>query len=375
MSESKCITLKQYRILLSFSLLLIFTTSSLPAFFSAAVQVILFCLIQLFFFSHIKNKRVCLGIFMVLAAAFGEGMYYLSEYLPASVSSGGFFLLPASTFLFLTVPMFDYFSEEKALSFSDIFRGILFYLPVGFIIATFREICGKGSVLGEHFDALDKVHVNFFEHTAGSALLVLFALVCLHAVKNDGLDKTWILDTSEQRMKKYRPISGKSEKRFLLLSICVLVYDTLFGVSGILFVHSVDERLLMPAHFVLLSVITTVVLLTPLVKIFRLSETMDKYFYVPLLCVITTSIPLVFYARYLEAPAHSISAERIVWWATLMVGVWFFTAIVIAYTRSIQGRLLFGKHPKCLEGIPLIVLHVLLTMIVFMPWTEVLEKF
>ena len=159
------------------------------------------------------------------------------------------------------------------------------------------------------------------------------------------------------------------------MSVCVLVYDTLFGVFGILFVHSAPAEFLKSSHFVLLSVITTILLLTPLVKIFRLSETMDKYFYVPILCVITTSIPLVFYARYLEAAQHPISAERIIWWAMLMVGVWLFTAIVIAYTRSIQGRLLFGKHPKCLEGIPMIVLHVLLTMIVFMPWTEVLEKF
>ena len=375
MSEIKCITLKQYRILLSFSLLLIFTTSSIPAFLAAAVQVILFSLLHLFVFSHIKRKRICWAIFMILAAVFGEGMYFLSEYLPVSVSSGGFFLLLASTFLFLLVPMFDYFSEGKALSASDITKGFLFYVPVGFVIASVREICGLGSVMGEHFEALDKVHLHFFEHTAGSAILVLFALVCLHIVKNDGTDKTWILDTSEQKMKKYRPISGKSEKQFLLLSVCVLVYDTLFGIFGILFVHNVDEKLLQPAHFILFSVIATVLLLTPLVKIFRLSETMDAYFYVPLLCVITTSIPLVFYVRYLEAASQTISAERIVWWAMIMVGVWLFTAIVIAYTRSIQGRLLFGKHPKCLEGIPFIVLHVLLAMIVFMPWTQVLEKF
>lgn len=375
MSETKCISLKQYRILLSFSLLLIFTTSAIPAFLAAVVQVILFCFVHLFLFTHIKSKRICWAIFMILAAALGEGMFFLSEYLPVSVSSGGFFLLPASTFLFLIVPMFDYFSEEKALTASDITKGLLYYIPVGFVIASVREICGLGSVMGERFEALDKVHLHFFEHSAGSALLVLFALVCLYLVKSDGTDKTWILDTSEQRMKKYRPISGKSEKEFLLLSVCVLVYDILFGAFGILFVHNVDEKLLSPAHFVLLSVITTVLLLTPLVKIFRLSETMDNYFYVPLLSVITTSIPLVFYVRYLEAASHPISAERIVWWVMLMIGVWLFTTLVIAYTRSIQGRLLFGKHPKCLEGIPLIVLHVLLAMIVFMPWTQVLEKF
>ncbi len=375
MSEDRCITLKQYRILLSFSLLLIFTTSSLPAFLSATVQMILFCLLQLFVFSRIKNKRICWGIFIFMTAVFGEGMSFLSAHLPSGVSSGGFFLLPASTFLFLLVPMFDYFSEEKALSASDIAKGFLFYIPVGFVIASVREICGQSTVMGEHFEALDKVHVSFFGHTAGSALLVLFALVCLYIVKNDGQNDSWILETSGQRMKKYSPISAKSEKEFMLLSVCVLVYDMLFGVFGILFVYSVDEKLLKPAHFVLLSVITTILLLTPLIKIFRLSETMDKYFYVPLLCVITTSMPLVFYARYLEAASRPISAERIIWWAMLMVGVWLFVTIVIAYTRSIRGRLLFGKQPKCLEGIPLIVLHVLLAMIVLMPWTEVLEKF
>ena len=57
-----------------------------------------------------------------------------------------------------------------------------------------------------------------------------------------------------------------------------------------------------------------------------------------------------------------------------MVGVWIFTTVVIAYTRSIHGRLLFGRQPKYFEGIPLIVLHVLLAMIVFMPWTQILAN-
>ena len=57
-----------------------------------------------------------------------------------------------------------------------------------------------------------------------------------------------------------------------------------------------------------------------------------------------------------------------------MVGVWLFTTLVVAYIRSIYERLMFGKQPSCLEGIPLIVLHVLLAMIVFMPWTDVLAR-
>ena len=74
------------------------------------------------------------------------------------------------------------------------------------------------------------------------------------------------------------------------------------------------------------------------------------------------------------SPIRTDSPLRIIWWIALMVGVWPFTAAVVAYARSINGRLLFGKQPKCLEGIPLIVLHILLAMVVFMPWTQVMAN-
>ena len=115
-------------------------------------------------------------------------------------------------------------------------------------------------------------------------------------------------------------------------------------------------------------------LLTLLIKVFRLSDALDEYFYVPLLTVVMTSTPLIVYTRYLDIPDSTAAAVKIAWWAALMVGVWLFTTVVVAYIRSIHERLMFGKQPKCLEGIPLVVLHVLLAMIVFMPWTDVLAR-
>lgn len=374
MRDTKCIPLKQYRILLSFSLLLIFTTSSVPAFGCAVAQTFLFCLINLFVFSHVSNKRICWGIFIIVAAVMGEGMYYLSSILPESFYSGGFFLLPASTFLFLCTPMFDYINEERTIRIPDFLFGMLFYILSGIMISVIRELFGQSSLLGIDVPSFSKWQIRFFGHAAGAALMVLGILVVLAWWKNLDEEEQWLLETSEKKSKLYHPVSAKTERGFVVLSICMLVYDLLFGVIGAAAIYTVPSSYNQPAHVVTLSTLTSVLILTLLVKIFRLSEIMDDFFYVPLLSIVMTSTPLIVYTRYLDLPDQTGTAVRIVWWVALMVGVWLFTTMVVAYIRSIYQRLMFGKQPRCLEGIPLIVLHVLLAMIVFMPWTHVLSK-
>ena len=374
MDEYQCISKKQYCILLAFSLELIFTTSSVPAFCSAAIQIILFTLVNLFVFSKISNKRVCWGIFLFLAALMGEGMLFLSDYLPDSFSSGGFFLLPASTFLFLTAPIFDYISEDKRVSAEDLFRGSIFFVPAGILISTVRELFGLASFLGIEVPGFSRWKIRFFGHTAGAAILVLGVLVAVSWWKSLGEEKKWLLDTSEKRSRIYHPISAKAERRFIVLTFCMLIYYLIFSAIGAVTIYSAPLSLIKPAHIVLVSAVTSILILTLLVKIFRISETMDEYFYLPLLGVITTSTPLIVYTGYLDLPTQTVSPEKIVWWIALMFGVWLFTGIVIAYARSINERFLFGKQPRCLEGIPFILLHVLLAMIVFAPWTQVLTS-
>ena len=372
MKDKKYISTKQYRILLSFALMLIFTTSSVPAFVCAAVQVLFFCILSAVVFSHISNKRICWGIFLMFAALMGEGMLFVSEYLPEAFSEAGFFLLPASTFLFLSIPMFDYFGEGKSISLSDMRSGLIYYASTGLIISTFREAFGRSSICGRYLEGLEKIQISFFSHTAGSALLVLFSLLLLYFFKNDGEEEPCVMETEEVRSRVFRPISLMKERRFIILCLCMLLYDILYGAVGIMVVFRVPSVLHRPAHIVLLSSFVSLVLLTLIVKGFRQTDTFDEYNYVPFLGVITTSLPLIFYMRDLLLPSDLSMPVKILWWSALTIGIWLFTVVVIAYARVINGRLLFGKQPRCLEGIPLIILHVLLALIVFMPWTEIL---
>ncbi|MBO4928111.1 MAG: hypothetical protein J5379_07680 [Clostridiales bacterium] len=372
MAEKRYISKKQYRILLAFSLMMIFTTGTIPAFCGASIQIILFCMINYLIFSRVSNKRICWGAFLGIAALFGEGMFLLSGILPDSFSSGGFFLLPASTFLFLSVPMFDYMNEERSITKDDFLHGFLYFLPTGLLISIIRELCGEASFCGRKIETLMPYRIRFFGHTAGSALLVLASLILLWYFKNSGEEKKWTLETQEKKIRIFRPISIADEKRFVILCLCMLLYDLLFGAIGALVIFNVPSVLHHPAHIVLLSSVTSILLLTLIIVGLKQTETMDEYNYVPFLCVITTSLPLIFYMRYLNLPQEAFSPVKIIWWVALMVGVWLFSALIIAYTRVINGRLMFGKQPACLEGIPLIILHILLAMVVFMPWTQVM---
>lgn len=374
MDGTKSITLKQYRILLSCALLLIFTTSTVPVFACALIQIVLFCLINHAVFSSISNKRICWGIFLSIAALMGEGMFFLSPYIPECFSEEVFYLLPASTFLFLCTPMFDYYTEDRKLEMKDIWHGIAFCAFAGLPIALIRELFGRASVAGVDVPALVKWKNGFFGHTAGSALMVLGIVIAFTWWKNLDEDDDYILETSEKRSKIYQPISAGTEKKFLVLSLCILLYDLLFSVLGMLTIYYAPDYLLKPSHIIVMSSVLSIAILTLLIKMFHLSETVDRYFFVPLLSVITTSIPLIFFSGYLDTHFQGVTVSGIAWWVALMVGVWIFTTVVIAYTRSIHGRLLFGRQPKYFEGIPLIVLHVLLAMIVFMPWTQILAN-
>ena len=110
-----------------------------------------------------------------------------------------------------------------------------------------------------------------------------------------------------------------------------------------------------------------------IVHLFRQNETLDEYRYIPLLGVITTSLPLIFFMRDVAFTEESRMKE-ILLWISVMIGVWISSVVVISFIRVIHGRLLFGKRPRILEGVPFAILNVTLALMVFMPWTTVLPR-
>ena len=372
MSEYICISKKQYCILLSFALMLIFTTATLQVFVSACAQVLIFCLINLLVFRTISKKRICWGIFLILAALMGEAMLALTDILPIFTANQGFYLLPASTFLFLSAPMFGYFDEEHTISVKACAEGLLYYVVCGLVISTIREAFGTGEIWNRAVPCLSHIKLTCLRHSVSAAFLVMLSLILLPLFFGGAKGKKYCLQTEEGRSKKYSTICLQEEKDFVKLNLCLLIYDLIFAAISAVLVKFGPEWIQKSAHIVLISSLISVSIFTLIVLIFKQKENLDRYRFLPLLGVITTTLPMMLYVNYYRVGGGDFSSEQILWWIAFVIGVWLTSVIIISYTRVVQDRLIFGKQPRLLEGMPFIVLQVFLAMIVLMPWSSIM---
>lgn len=372
MSEYTCISKKQYCILLSFALMLIFTTSSLQIFVAACAQVLLFCLANLAVFQKIENKRISWSVFLVLSALAGEGMLVVSNVASLELPTSGIFLLPASTFLYLSAPMFGYFDDTHTISVSEMGKGYLYYVLCGAVIAALRELFGAATIWNQPVSCFAHIKVPCLGHTVGAAFLVLLSLILIPSMFSIEENSGYCLQTESGRTRKYSSIQLQTEKDFVNLSLCLLIYNLVFGAVSATVVELVPVSLHQPTHVVSFSSITSITLFTLIIWIFKRTRTLDQYRYIPLLGVITTSMPMIYYMNYLRIGENGVSTINVLWWIGLMIGVWITSVVIVIYTRVVKNRLLFGKQPRVLEGMPFVILQVLLAILVFMPWTSVL---
>ncbi len=372
MSEYICISKKQYCILLSFALMLIFTTASLQVFVAACAQVLLFCLINLIVFRTLSKKRICWGIFLILAALMGEAMLALADVYPSFTANHGFYLLPASTFLFLSAPMFGYFDECHTISVTECAKGLLYYVICGSVISVIREAFGAGTIWNRTVPYLSHFKLTFLRHSAGAAFIVMLSLILLPLFFRGTKGKKYWLQTEEGRSKKYSAICLQEEKDFVKLSLCLLIYDLIFAAISVVLIKFGPDFIQKSAHIVLISSLMSVSMFTLIVWIFKQRENLDRYRFLPFLGVITTTLPMMLYVNYYRAGEGDFSGAQILWWIAFLIGVWLTSVVIISYTRVVQDRLIFGKQPRLLEGMPFVLLQVFLAMLVLMPWSSIM---
>lgn len=372
MSEYTCISKKQYCILLSFALMLIFTTASLQSFASASVQILLFGLVNLVVFHKIENKRICWGIFLVLAALMGEMVLLLADFVPFFSENNGFLLLPVSTFLFLSAPLFGYFDAQHSVEVADCSKGFLYFIVSGTIISLVREALGAATIWNHKISGLERVKLTCLTHSPSGALLVLVSLMILPVMFHRNGGSVHRLQTEEGRTKSYQSIQLQEEKDFVKLCLCMLIYNLVFGAIGATMVEFAPANIQNTTHIVTFASLISVTLFTLIIWLFKQGQTLDRYRYTPFLSIITTTLPMMLYVNYYRAEGGAVSSTRLIWWIAFMIGVWLTAVVTISYTRVVKERLLFGKQPRMLEGMPFVVLQIFLAMLVLMPWSSVL---
>jgi len=375
MQERRFISKRQYRLLLACSLMLIFTTQSIGAFLTSCVLTGLFFLVNRIVFRKISNHRICWGIFAFSAALLGEAVGVLSRVLTIKIPLPSFFLLPCTTFLYLSAPVFYEISHsedngvDKACA-----NAFLFYAVDGLLISCVREVLGLGSVLGYRMVFMKSLKIPFLSHSSGAALLVLLSLILMTVLKDHDTQAHWILREEESGDVSYPGISLATEKKTIGLSLSLLLYSLLSGGIGSVMILYAPSELLRAEHIVLYSTITTVLVFTLIIKGFKLSDLVDEQRFLPLLAIIMASLPMVYYQSRLNAVETIELKGFIVMWIILVVGVWLSFVACLFYVHVINSRLMFGKQPRYLEGVPFVIVHILLILIVLMPWLNVLQN-
>ncbi|MBR3058149.1 MAG: hypothetical protein IKG93_09335 [Clostridiales bacterium] len=376
MQEKNYISKKQFRIVVSFALIMLCTTASLSVFVSSILQFLLFFLINAVSIRYVKNHRICWGIFAFSSAVVGEITNLLSQLLKMNIPTPAIFLFPASSFLFLTAPLFLHMMEAEETG-TDIgyVHGFLFYLVNGALIASIREIFGADSVFGIKLGLFGQSDLQLLNHSSGAALLVLISILVLVLLKSNETRKTWVLDWERGERKKYQGLSFSREKRFFILMLCLLIVDVIAGGISALYVFYAPLELRNVAHIVLYATILTLGLFTLVVKAFHIEQEIDENRYLPLLSIVKIALPLTFYLRRLSVQGGELAISTfLIWWIALVIGVWFSFTIVLFYLHVLDRRLLFSKIPRRLEGIPFVILHILLALLIMMPILDVLQN-
>ena len=375
MQDVAYITKKQFYIMVSVALMMLCTTGSLKIFLSSVVQFVLFYLINIATVHFIKNRRICWGVFALGAAVIGEIATLLAQFCALPVPMPAFFLLPESTFLFLSAPLFYYLLlEGESGTDSGYLQGGAFYLVNGLVIAMIREVLGFDSFFGIKLGIFKTHNVQILSHSSGATLLVIVSLLLLLVLKRNETEKNWVLGWNRNETKKYRAPTIKGEKGFFLLILCMLVTDVICGGISIGYVLYAPEILRQPGHVVLYATLLTFALFTLAIRVFNLEDVIDESPFLPLITIVKVALPLVFYLRRFSTGSEMAVSTFFVWWVALVVGVWFSFTIVLFYLHVLDRRLMFSKIPRCLQGIPFIVLHILLAQMILMPLLDVISN-
>ncbi len=375
MQERRYISKRQYRFLLASSLMLVFTTPGIPAFLSSCVQLVLFFLINQAIFRKVSNKRVCWGVFAFSAAFLGEVVGLLSRLLMISIPTPSMLLLPCSSFLFLSAPVF----QECADSDDDGLmkaggNAFLFYFVDGLLISLIREAFGAGTIAGFKVDFLSSVQFPWLSQASGAALLVLVSLLLVSLMKRRDTEIRWSLRVQEDEEESYPGISLPREKKTLSMMLGLLVFALVSGGVGSVLLLYAPSEIRRPEHIVVFATVITILVFTLIVKVFHLADLIDEQRFLPLAAIIMVALPMEFYLARLGETGVTDIRTILVWWISMVVGVWLTFAICLLYVHVIHSRLMFGKQPRCLEGVPFVILHILLVLIVLMPWLDVLQN-
>lgn len=294
---------------------------------------------------------------------------YLFAFLPVNGLTVDALPLPGPTYLLILVPLLmdQAKNSEKHSSRSSIRLAALFVLmilPVAFL----REILGFGTLCGIQMMSADLVLLPLLSNIAGAAFLECILMSVILLIYRRVTGKTLVLAViGETNPQSAQPVLIRSEEltrlQAALISLLILLLSSsaLICLSTVVFAGLFDFCVLLLIAVLLQGGFAGLIYLSLGKKRTILGDELARPWILPVQ-IMMIMLP------FTNPIADLVDRKGIL---IVLLGVllylvcsWVLAVIFLLFRRSLRRKLLFGRRPDILSGLPFLLLLVALCLVV-----------
>lgn len=343
---------------------ILFHSSSLLSSAAAAVSVLVVqAAAYLIFpaFAKLADKKLMTFVTVLFTAGMGVLIYRLCGMLPLSGISLSFLPFQDPVFLLVLVPLLidqaqypDKYPLRFVLKQAGLFVGMILF--VSFI----REIFGYGTLLGTRVIAEGLQPLPLLAHPTGAAFLILLLTLSALYIYRRITGTPQVLSVLEESgtFSRQPILIRKQELEYLYSSLYSLLITAPVMISLYLlsvFVLPAD----MPFDIILMIAVILQGMVTGLLHLLsgRSSPNISRILLLPWLIPVQTIVLLIPYSQEFRGFVMGKGTiNGLVGLLFYLACSWIFAVSLLLFTRSVKRRLLFGKRPEMLSGLPLLLL-------------------
>ena len=343
---------------------IVFHSSSLLSSAAAALCVLVVQAAAYLIFpalAKLADKKLMTFVTVLFTAGMGVLIYRLYGMLPISGISLSFLPFQDPVFLLVLVPLLtdqaqypDKYPLRFVLEQAGLFAGMILF------VSFLREIFGYGTLLETRVIAEGSQPLPLMAHPTGAAFLILLLTLSVLYLYRRITGTYQILSVLEESGTNARQpvLVKKQELEYLYSALFSLLITALVMISLYLlsvFVLPVE----MPFDIILMIAVILQGMMMGLLHLLsgRNSPNISRILLLPWLIPVQTIVLIIPYSQEFRGFLMGKGTiNGLVGLLFYLVCSWIFTVSLLLFTRSVKRRLLFGKRPEILSGLPLLLL-------------------
>jgi len=287
-------------------------------------------------------------------------------------------MMPEQLYLLLCVPVLVFQAEHRIAEVRHrTLRAYLVFSGLIILIATIREFLGDGALFGRRILPEMFPVMTMFRHVSSAAFLLAAIMVFAQwIIQRTGKGNLSFVNQAKDNTSDEIPyLQIAREKSYLQVSFLFLLATILSGMFPmallILFGNvGIPLIYLLPATVLAQGIVIGL--------IYLLSGTLRSTF--ADLCLRSMIIPMqtmVLILPFYLTKIEMITPERAFWCLALfsvyLIAGWFFAGSTMLFIRVVKRKLIFGKRPNFVDGLPLSFIMLGISLIILSGFASILD--